>query len=67
VVFVSILFTYIAFSIKEVLMSIANLITEVTNAVTGIVDGATIAVFLGTGVVISLGAMLVRRFIRAGR
>jgi len=45
-------------------MTLANMITEVTSVITGIVPDFEI--YVAAGVVFSLGAYVVRRFIGAG-
>lgn len=48
-------------------LTLSDLITQITGAVTSVVSADILALFIAAGAVISAAAMLVRRFIRAGR
>lgn len=46
-------------------MTVASLITEVTTVVSGIAPDLTI--YIGAGVVVALGVMVFRRFVKGAR
>lgn len=46
-------------------MTVASLITEVTTVVSGVAPD--LAIYIGAGVVVGLGVMLFRRFVKGAR
>ena len=47
--------------------TLGDFITEITDAALGIVDAGTIGMLVAGGAVISLAAIFIGRFLRAGR